>query len=52
MCQSRFARVIIILAVILRRLQSLPPDTFQLSQEVKDREGGTAADCEEHFGVY
>lgn len=49
MCQSRFARVIIILATILCRLRSFPLDIFQFSQEVKDREKGTASHCEEDF---
>lgn len=40
MCQSRFVRVIIILATILCRLHSLPVDIFHFSEEVKDREGG------------
>lgn len=49
MCQSRFARVIIILATILRRLHSVPLDIFQLSQEVRDGGAATATDHEEDF---
>lgn len=51
MCQSRFVRVIIILATILCRLQSFPLDIFQFSQEVKDKrgEGGAATGCEDVF---
>lgn len=49
MCQSRFVRVIIILATILCRLQSLPVGIFHFSEEVKDGKGGTATDYEEDF---
>ena len=52
MCQSRFARVIIILATILCRLHSLPLDIFQLSQEVKDGGAATARDHEEDFLIW